>query len=262
MRTLEDWKVYKFGKGFDDDYQLLFSNFGEVKSCTKSNPEGNIINGSLRDGYPIISFTQYKPISEANQSIFELQEDNIKLLREENRNLKKIARRKTTPKKDLIKIRKEIAKIEKTIKKNLNQLSKQRKEEKKTRAIHIHLLAHKAVAELFIPNDDPKNKKFVIHKNYDKTDNRVENLSWATQQEVIERSQKSPNYIRHTINRPKRDPNIVAKLTRNEVVLIKRKLEKGEPMSRLAKRFGVSDMQIYRIKTGEHWADVKMSLSE
>ncbi len=262
MKTPEEWKVYKFGKGFDDEYQLWFSTFGEVKSCSKTNPEGNIIQGSLRDGYPIISFTQYKPISEASQLIFEEKQNIITALREENRNLKKIARRKTTPKKELTKILREINTKTKSINKNLQNLSKLRKKDQKARAIYIHLLVHKAVAELFIPNDDPQNKKFVIHKNYNKTDNRVQNLTWATQQEVIERSMKSPNLIRHQINKPRRDPSIVAKLTRNEVVLIKRKLKKGEPMSRLAKRFGVSDMQIHRIKTGENWADVKISLSE
>ena len=43
-------------------------------------------------------------------------------------------------------------------------------------------LAHRLVAEAFIPNDDVE-KKYVNHKNYNRMDNRVENLEWVTQSE-------------------------------------------------------------------------------
>ena len=42
-------------------------------------------------------------------------------------------------------------------------------------------LIHRMVAECFIPN--PDNKPFVDHINETKTDNRVENLRWATNSE-------------------------------------------------------------------------------
>ena len=56
----------------------------------------------------------------------------------------------------------------------------------------------------------------------------------------------------------KRKPNTkMSKLTENEVLLIKRKLNRGATLRSISKQFGVSDMQIHRIKTGENWGHLK-----
>lgn len=36
------------------------------------------------------------------------------------------------------------------------------------------------VAHYFLPNDDPENKTYIIHKNYDTFNDKVENLEWVT----------------------------------------------------------------------------------
>lgn len=46
---------------------------------------------------------------------------------------------------------------------------------------HKSVLVHRLVAQAFIPN--PSNKPTVDHINRDKTDNRVENLRWASRHE-------------------------------------------------------------------------------
>jgi hypothetical protein len=51
------------------------------------------------------------------------------------------------------------------------------------------ILIHRKLAELFIPN--PEGKKFVEHINGIKSDNRLENLRWATGSEIKARQRRN-----------------------------------------------------------------------
>lgn len=109
---------------------------------------------------------------------------------------------------------------------------------------------HKLVALHFLEQNDGIH---VIHLNYDKTDNRVINLKWATKKEKEIHQFTNPEYLNRPVKRT------YSKLTEEKVRLIKRKINDPNRKTRLkmiAKRFGISEMQLHRIKTGENWSSV------
>ena len=109
-------------------------------------------------------------------------------------------------------------------------------------------LIHRMVAHYFLDQPTPKHK-FVIHLNNKKDDNYFQNLKWVTQSESMAHQVK--------FRRGKEIGNY--KLTADRVRMIKRKLLNGKTRLKIiGKQFGVSDMQIHRIKTGENWGHVKI----
>ena len=95
-----------------------------------------------------------------------------------------------------------------------------------------------------------KKQTFVIHLDYDKLNNNIMNLAWATAFEKEQYQHTNPN--RRIIRN--------SKLPETRVKLIKRKLQDPNRKTRLkviAKQFGISEMQLYRIQTGENWGCVE-----
>jgi len=110
---------------------------------------------------------------------------------------------------------------------------------------------HKLVAQHFLEQNDGV---CVIHLNYDKTDNHIKNLKWATKREKEIHQFSNPEFK----NLKKKKPSHT-KLTETKVKLIKRKINdpnRRTRMKMIAKQFGISTMQLYRIKSGENWAEV------
>ncbi len=111
---------------------------------------------------------------------------------------------------------------------------------------------HKLVAQHFL---EKKDGVFVIHLNYDKTDNRVKNLKWATKREKELHQFNNPTWGEVVKRRSKN----IGKLTEGKVKIIKRQLQnKNNRINMIAKRFGVSDTQVHRIKRGENWSSVEV----
>ena len=120
---------------------------------------------------------------------------------------------------------------------------------------------YKLVAQYFIPKESDE-QTFVLHLDYIRNNDDINNLRWATRTEMLAHHRKSPHVIQS-------QKNVVAhnlkadgkKLTSTKVILIKKLLAKPKQTTRLkmiAKQFGVSEMQIRRIASGENWGHIKI----
>lgn len=116
-----------------------------------------------------------------------------------------------------------------------------------------YILVHRFVANHFL--EKPSEEcKFVVHLDFDKSNNHVQNLQWMTQKELNTHAKTSPLY-----KQAKGKRELHYKLTESKVKVIKKMLQ-SENRTRLrviAKRFGISHTQLNRIRSGENWGNVK-----
>lgn len=118
------------------------------------------------------------------------------------------------------------------------------------------LYIHREIAKLFLKKSSVK-YKYVIHKNHNKLDNAVKNLEWATLEQMIEHQQKSPAKIAYKKRQATKEAGL--KLTAMQVRKIKDLLNKETrklTIRQLADKYEVSEMTMYRIKSGENWGRI------
>ena len=120
---------------------------------------------------------------------------------------------------------------------------------------------HKLVAENFISKKS-EDQIHILHLDFNRQNNHIDNLKWATREEKIAHNKKSPLVIQAKINltehNKKRDG---PKLTATEVIRLEKMLINPNRKTRLkliARQFGISEMQLYRIKSGENWGHIKV----
>lgn len=111
----------------------------------------------------------------------------------------------------------------------------------------LSMKVHRLVAETFLPNPDGKPE--VAHRNGVKTDNRVENLRWATRKENEE-----DKVLHGTRLRGERVP--VAKLTEEQVRDARRRAAQGESHTSIAEDVDVDRSVLSRAIRGATWAHV------
>jgi hypothetical protein len=119
------------------------------------------------------------------------------------------------------------------------------------------LYIHREMAKLFLRRPSQRHK-YVVHANHNKLDNNLRNLKWATLEEMIEHQQESPAKIAYKKKQANRTVGL--KLTASQVKKIKDTLgskKRNITIKQLAEKYDVSEMTMYRIKSGENWARVK-----
>ena len=113
---------------------------------------------------------------------------------------------------------------------------------RKNTSINVEAKLHRVVALAFIPNS--KYKQLVNHKNGIKTDNRVENLEWATAKENTQHALKN-GLIKTGEDSP------VAKFSNEDILGIKELRANGMEVQDIATIYSASPSYISRICMGK-----------
>jgi len=129
-----------------------------------------------------------------------------------------------------------------------------------TKIKNKQLFVHKLVAEYFgAPSNE--DQAFVIHMDYNKLNNHIDNLKWSTKREMELHQQKNPKVLKAREKRKENKPYQGHKLNATQVKRLKKKIFDPNRKTRLkiiAKQFGISEMQLYRIKSGENWGHISI----
>lgn len=122
---------------------------------------------------------------------------------------------------------------------------------------------HKLLAEHFLSREE--DQTYVIHLDYNKKNNHIRNLKWVSKRDMELHQQKSPFVLKSRQDRKKYKPQKGHKLSSTDVIRIKKKIFDPNRKTRLkiiARQFGISEMQLYRIKSGENWSHIKVSTAQ
>jgi hypothetical protein len=118
------------------------------------------------------------------------------------------------------------------------------------------LYIHREMAKLFLKKPS-RHFNYVIHRNHNKLDNNIRNLQWANLEDMISHQQESPAKKAYKEKQAKKAEGL--KLTATQVKKIKSILNnknRTTTIRKLAEDYGVSEMTMYRIKSGENWARI------
>lgn len=109
-------------------------------------------------------------------------------------------------------------------------------------------LIHRIVLMTFDPHPN-MSKLTVNHKNFDKIDNRLENLEWMTAMENFRHGQKGDR-------QPVGEDHKCAKLTEEDVREIREMSVNGISGQKIAEIYNMGTTQIWRITAGKSWKHI------
>ena len=132
--------------------------------------------------------------------------------------------------------------------------------------VYKHRFYYRLVAENFLKKSSDE-QVYILHLDRNRANDKVANLRWATKEEMLEHSKKSPYVIAskkkqvQQLKKRREEKLDGNKLTMTQVMFLKKRLLDPNRKTRLkiiAKQYGVTTMTLHRIKTGENWGHIKV----
>lgn len=133
------------------------------------------------------------------------------------------------------------------------------------RAKSSQIYIHRLVGEYHLGANPTEDHTYILHLDYNKLNNHTSNLKWATKREMEIHQQGSPLVIAARKRRIELHIQGYRKLNEDQVIELKKTLLDPNRKIRLkvlAKQYGVSEMQLHRIKTGQNWGHIKVEVPE
>ncbi|MBS1764487.1 MAG: hypothetical protein JSS90_05930 [Bacteroidetes bacterium] len=255
----ERWAVVKPPFKFTNNLKIEVSNHGRIRTTTKI-AEKRILNGTLINGYPIVRFKLFEKRSKQAEDALELYREKLNKLSEKIKSSSEAlkASKRNSPEK--IRIKKQIDEQKAQLAELKGKYKNEFRSDELRRTINYAPLIHRLVAENFVRQPSKKHA-IVAHLDYNKKNNHFANLKWMTLDDNIEHQKCSPKVIKEKKNRVGKRPENASgyKLNEKKVVEIKKRINKGDSLSNIARTFNVSETQLLRIKRGVNWGDVKIS---
>lgn len=119
---------------------------------------------------------------------------------------------------------------------------------------------HRMVGEYHV-SGYTEEKCHLIHLDHNKENNKASNLKWVTKKESDIHQKSNPKVIEARKKQAAYRPEIGHKLTMQDVIKLKTEIwnpSRTKRLRQLAKDFDISEMQLYRIKSGENWGHVRV----
>ena len=253
----EEWRLVTFPFHYINDLRIEVSSLGNVRSSSAVRST-NQLKPQITNGYKVAKLKFFNKRSPEIQKQFDYMKEQISKLTKVNADLKMALKRS---KKKNEKYYSKETRLQRGTKLVANMKLNYRAQfhaDELSRTMNVSALIHRMVAECFV---EPKSERHTIvaHKNYNKYDNRTQNLVWMTPEENTEHQKGSPLVIEAKLKKIglRNENNKHFKLTSTKVMMIKKRIAEGASLKVLSKSFGVSETQLKRIQDGKNWSDIK-----
>lgn len=122
------------------------------------------------------------------------------------------------------------------------------------------LFIHRLVANAFVRQPSAKHS-FVLHLDHNRGNNFASNLKWATPEQQIEHRKNSPAFKKALKKRILITGHFSKVLNEAKVKKLKEEIfnpKRKRTLKQIAKAYKTSEMNVYRIKKGEFWYQIKV----